>query len=439
MKKNPVFGLIGTAGLLGFWAQAQAATQTVLPISATGHDRFYAVAFDKSGNYYAAGSVADGVQGSDDSKTVIAKFLADGTLDSSFGQNGYAIHNLVASGSGEVAKAIALDSLGRVLVGGVFEHAGAADARDRDVYAIRLNQDGSLDATYGQSGLATIDLSAGEVVGTGFVADSFGGFAIDGADRLVIEGAQKRAGGTDTDFVVTRLTVDGAVDSSFANGGKFAIDNKNLSASAKNPILLPDGSIIATGYNRDGVNVPFLFKLSSEGVLDSTWGKDGIFGEKVLQAVTEVYGGVLHGGAIVTVGYGKDTDAENIDFLSLRIDAEGKLDPTYGSKGYVRVDADGFNDNGRFLAGLPDGRVALVGGGRYSSVNVDGMVAILNEDGSLDQAFGDSGLQLFDFGGENDFLWGAAVSPSGDKLVTVGIKGTASGNDDAAIVVVPLK
>lgn len=440
MKAQHIVGSLGVlmASCMGINTQAAEIVQSILPVSSTGHDRFYAVSFDASGSYYAVGSVSEGTQAADDSKTLIAKFLPDGSLDASFGVNGYAIHNLVAAGNGEVARSITLDSSGRVLVGGLFEHAGATDARDRDAFVIRLKSDGSLDLSYGLEGLVSLDFSTGVANGQSFVADSFGGFAIDKDDRLIVEGAQKRGDGFDTDFVVTRLTRDGAVDVSFGTEGKFSIDNKNLSASAKNPILLADGSIIATGYNRDGVNVPFLFKLNADGILDTSYGVNGIFQDRVLQSMTEVYAGILQGTDVVTVGYGKNEETESLDFLSLRINAEGKLDESYGTAGYVRGDVDGFNDNGRFLAALPDGRVALVGGGRYSSVNVDGMVLVLNEDGSADQNFAENGIQLFDFGGENDFLWGAAVSPAGDRLVTVGIKSVTNGNDDAALVVIPL-
>jgi uncharacterized delta-60 repeat protein len=436
-----LLGTFATYLVLGLEAKASAAVSSVLPISTRGHDRFFAVAFDKNGNYYAAGSVSEGIEPTDDSKTVIAKFSQDGNLDASFGVNGYAVHNLISAGSGEVARAITVDNEGRVVVGGSLEAAKNSDARDRDVYAIRLLADGTLDQTYGVKGVSIVDFSEGEASGNGFVADGFGGFALDAKGRLVLEGAQKREGGLDTDFVIARLTADGALDASFASQGKFVIDNKNLSASAKTPIIMPDGSIIGTGYNRDGVNVPFVFKVDSDGVLDTAFGIGGIFQEKVLQSATEVYGGILHGDEIITVGYGKDAEEEDLDFLSLRINVDGKLDPSYGGRGYVRIDVDGFNDNGRFLAAIPDGRVALVGGGRYTSANVDGMVAILNEDGSTDESFGENGTQLFDFGGSNDFLWGAAVSPSGDKLVSVGIKGVTSvgGNDDAAVVVIPLE
>lgn len=42
------------------------------------------------------------------------------------------------------------------------------------------------------------------------------------------------------------------------------------------------------------------------------------------------YGSVLHDSDIITVGYGKERDSESLDFLSLRINGEGKLDKSFG-------------------------------------------------------------------------------------------------------------
>jgi hypothetical protein len=69
------------------------------------------------------------------------------------------------------------------------------------------------------------------------------------------------------------------------------------------------------------------------------------------------------------------------------------------------------------------------------------MAVVLGVDGSADANFAEKGTKLFDFGGSTDFLWGAAVAPAGDKAVVVGLKGAGAegGNDDAALVMIPLK
>src|SRR4051812_43444131 len=46
-------------------------TPTIVPVSATGHDRFYGVTFDDAGNFYASGYVTDGTATTDDFRTVV--------------------------------------------------------------------------------------------------------------------------------------------------------------------------------------------------------------------------------------------------------------------------------------------------------------------------------------------------------------------------------
>jgi len=403
-----------------------------------GHDRFFDLAFAADGSYYAVGSIADSVDPSSDAKFMVAKYKASGELDTSFGKSGYVITNVAVGTGAEAARSVLVQADGKILVAGPVEAAGA-DARDRDIAVLRLNTDGSLDSSFGAQGIVRLDLSKGEATGNSFVADSFGGLALDNAGRLLVHGAKKREGALDTDFALVRLNTNGTLDTSFAQNGVFSLDLSSNSASPKPPLVLPNGSILGAGYQSNGgVVVPVIYRLNAEGQLDSSYGVNGVFSQAVLSAVTEVYAVSLQGTSVVTVGYGRNNAQESLDFLSLRILDNGTLDKGYGtSGGYTRVDADGYNDNGRNMTVLPDGRILLIGGGRYASNASEGMMVVLSAEGQPDENFGENGAQLLDFGGAADFLWGVKVSPQGDKVVAVGIKGDASG-DDAVVVTLPL-
>ena len=435
--------LLFAFALLVYGKSLQASSEPqldVISLSATGHDRLYDIAFTETGSSYAVGSLSDGTAASSDAKVLIVKHRDDGSIDTSFGQGGSLIFNLIAAGDGEVARSIAVDSKGRIVVAGSVEHAGGADARDRDLFVLRLTAAGQIDSSFGTAGVAILNLSEGETVGTGYISDGFGGMIVDAQDRVLVHGSAKRPGGLDSDFVMVRLDSEGDFDATFGDTGRATLDIRNLSASPKAPVLLPDGDVIGTGYMREGAIVlPVVYKLTSEGRLDTSYGKGGIFSEAVLNSTTEVYSAVLQGDSLITVGYGRDNEQESLDVLSLRINPEGKLDTSFGTQGFARIDVDGFNDNGRNIALLPDGRILLVGGGRFTSTNSDGMLAILKSNGELDESFGDSGVQLFDFGGAQDFLWGADVAPDLDKVMAVGIKGVQGATgDDSAIVTLPL-
>jgi uncharacterized delta-60 repeat protein len=403
-----------------------------------GHDRFFDLAFAADGSYYAVGSIADSVDSSSDAKFMVVKYKASGELDTSFGKSGYVITNVTVGAGAEVARSVLVQTDGKILVAGPVEAAGA-DARDRDIAILRLNTDGSLDSSFGAQGIAVLDFSKGEVSGNSFVADGFGGLALDSTDRILVHGAKKREGALDTDFALARLNANGTLDTSFAQNGVFSLDLSSNSASPKPPLVLPNGSILGAGYQSNGgVVVPVIYRLNAEGQLDTSYGNNGVFSQPALSAVTEVYAVSLQGTSVVTVGYGRNNSQESLDFLSLRILENGTLDQGYGTGGgYTRVDADGYNDNGRNMTVLPDGRILLIGGGRYALNSSEGMMVVLSADGQPDENFGENGAQLLDFGGSADFLWGVKVSPQGDKVVAVGIKGDANG-DDAVVVTLPL-
>lgn len=415
----------------------------LVAISADGHDRFFGVAFDPQGNFYATGTVADGTAGTADFKTVVAKFNAAGELDKTFGANGYAIHNVIVGAGGEHGRSIIVQPSGKLVVVGPVEHMGATDTRDRDIALARFNANGTLDTTFGTgNGVTILDLSAGELVGSTYVADNAWGLTGYSDGRLLVHGSKKRTGGTDTDFALIRLSADGVVDMTFGMQGTAAIDINNRSASPRSATLLADGSIIGTGYMNDGGPVKaVLYKLNSSGQIDTTFGVNGFFINNVLTATTEAYAAVLQGTSFVTAGYGRNDGTESIDWVSLRITAAGTLDPTYGTGGYVRIDNAGFDDNSRALAVLPDNRLLLVGGGRTATMNSDAMIAVLTPNGAKDTTFSQTGTRLYDLGGSSDFFWGAAVSPDKSIAALVGTKAILmgdAGNDDAAIMVLPL-
>jgi uncharacterized delta-60 repeat protein len=421
-------------------AGAAEAKPQVLALSAAGHDRLLGAAYGPQGSFYATGIIADGADAAADFKTVVARFTAAGALDPGFGKDGLAVHNIVPGAGGEVARGIVVQSSGKVVVAATVEHAGAADPRDRDVAILRFNTDGTLDRTFGSAGVALLDLSNGEVVGDSYVADNAWGLTAYPDDRLLVSAAQKRAGATDTDFAIVRLTADGARDKTFGTDGVFTLDINNRSANPRNTTLLPGGGIVAGGYMNDGgVVKPVAFRLTSDGKLDTSFATGGVFSQPVLAAITEIYAIGLQGTSLVTVGYGRAAATESLDWVSLRLTEKGVLDPTYGTSGFTRLDVAGFNDNGRHLVVLPDRRVLLVGGGRPTETNVDGMVAVLTPDGQKDTRFSPMGYKLYDFGGTSDFFWGAALSPDQTRVALVGAKSSgATGNDDAVVMTMPL-
>ncbi|MFZ5891989.1 MAG: hypothetical protein ACOY0T_13115 [Myxococcota bacterium] len=427
----------------------------LIPVSADGHDGFYGVVVDAQGNIYATGNAASGIANADNRKTVVAKFDKTGALVSGFGTAGIATVDVVAAGGGELPRGIVLQSDGKIVVAGTVEHDAAATglkANDRDVYAVRFKTDGNLDTDFGVAGVRILNLNDG-VEGTNsqgaaalLAADAQWGLSVDGTDRLLIHSAQRATGfqsdgvtpRTDTDWSIVRLTKEGAVDSSFGTAGKFTYDIGQASGSARTLTLLADGSMVASGYSTySGVQRPVLFKLGPDGQ-----GPLWVFSEPVGTAA-EAYGAAMQqSGKFVTAGYGRpNSTATTSDFVSIRLTASGTLDTEYGQKGAVWFDVGGFGDNARSLTVLGDDRVLMVGGGRLSETDVDGIVTVLTAQGAPDVTFAPKGCRAYDFSTPGDFFWGAALSPDKKFAAVVGLTGVAasSTNDnDSTLLILPV-
>ncbi|MEO7034608.1 MAG: hypothetical protein ABI548_11925 [Polyangiaceae bacterium] len=453
-------GAAGAAGALEepFTAHlSPAATPQTFAITPGGHDRFYGVTFDSENNIYAVGVTSSDATAMADYSTVVAKFSPEGVLDKTFGTSGYAIKNVYPGGlAGEFARGIGIQSNGKIVVSEMVEHVGATDARDRDAALLRFNADGSLDKTFGKDGVDILDFSDGVLIPAtatakeAYLADSAWGFALYPDDRIVVEGGRVAASHQDTDFVIIRLSKDGLPDDTFGTHGVFALDTQfngaSNNASPRNLTLLPGTQgIIGAGYQPipPADTKPCVFKVTDKGELDTTFGVDGVFQESVFTEQTETYAAVSQSdGKLVTAGYARELSTDTTDILSLRLNADGSRDMSYGTNGAVKVDIGGFADNARRILTLPNDHIVIVGGGRPTAADVDGVVMALTPDGKPETTFSATGWKTYDLGGPADFFWSVALSPSQTRIAVVGIQGGGSAvgalDDDAALMVMKL-
>jgi uncharacterized delta-60 repeat protein len=409
-----------------------------LPLSPNTHDRFMAVTTAPDGKVYAAGyTTLDG-----DQAMAVARIDANGKLDTTFGANGFATANVAVGGkAGELARAVAVQSDGKILIAGPAERdpkASGDAARDTDVAVVRFDTAGKLDPSYGTEGIAKVDLSPGRVTtGTTFVGDTSWGLGVLPGNKAVVFGSMlAEAPRTDPDLVLFALTSAGTSDTAFGRNGRIVVDLGSTSDNPRNVVVQPDGKVLATGYaSVSGVVQPVLIRTTAQGQLDSTFGRDGVATAKVLPGVAESYAVALQGQNYILAGYGRGEDAnEKVDLIVYRFLANGTHDTTFGTSGVTRVDVAKEDDRARNVTVLPDGRILAVGSGKRDPVNVNGMVTMFGKDGAVDTTVGQGGNILSDLGGPNDAWYGVAVSPDKKWLYLAGFKGVATdgaGNDDA--------
>jgi uncharacterized delta-60 repeat protein len=422
-------------------------TPTALPLAPDAHDRLLAVTGAPDGSLYAAGWTSPG----GDNAMVLAKLNADGQLDQAFGQGGLAVVNVAAGGKTvEVARAVAVQADGKILIAGPVEKdpkASGAAAKDTDVAVVRFDSAGKPDPSFGKGGTAVVDMGAGKAVGESFVADNSWGMAALAGGRVVVFGSTAATDRNDADYAIVGLTGAGALDSAFGTKGITRVDVNGATDNARGVVVQPDGKLVFAGYSRnsEGVINPVIIRTTPDGKLDAGFGKAGVATDAVIPGgVAEAYGIALQGDKFILAGYGRGSSAEEkVDLMSMRFNADGTWDRTYGTDGLTRIDIAADADRGRNLVALPDGRVLIAGSGSPEAGKSDAMVVLLDKDGKSATNFGTAGRVLSDLGGPGDAWFGVTLASNGKSVMLAGYKGadpaaTDGSKDDAAVARITL-
>ena len=282
----------------------------------------------------------------------VARFNLDGSLDKSFGQSGVATPPYRPVEGLYGPADAAIQSDGRMLVS---DNAGAV---------LRLTSDGALDPSFG-GGDGVADVEAG-------------GLALQPDGKILITTGRDQ---------VTRLNGDGTPDATFGGGDGVA----PFPARSGGLALQPDGRIVVSGAGASpcrGCYELVVARYTSDGQPDPGFG-----GGDGLVTASGVEGGpvAIQGERIVVQHV---TDAA--DFEIGRYTSEGGLDPTFGGDGIVQRTRETRTEffqqpeiRLRSLAVQPNGR--LLAAGTAHAVFTEQYAAALlafKSSGALDRSFG---------------------------------------------------
>jgi uncharacterized delta-60 repeat protein len=150
----------------------------------SSYDTASKVAIDGSGRIVTVGFTAANGGNWD---FAAARYLTDGSLDSTFGTAGKAVTPV--GGSTDVAKSLAFDAAGRIVVVGHIEVGS-----DWDIGLIRYTANGVLDTTFGSDGKIILPIGSGD--------DSPADLMIDNIGRMLVVGTSL---GNREDFALLRI------------------------------------------------------------------------------------------------------------------------------------------------------------------------------------------------------------------------------------------
>lgn len=333
---------------------------------------------------------------------------APGQLDPTMGNgNGY-VTTLIGGGRPRPwAAKVALYPDGKIVV------AGTCNAEAAYVLCVaRYQSDGSLDATFGHSGVASMSIGGFEDALKSVLVRADGSVLVAGGCGFKPEPLSSTV---QYSFCMGLFTADGSADPTFGTNGQV-VTSLDASSFALTVATQADGKLVVAGTcSNSGPSTWCIARYSSSGVLDSSFGTGGkvLFettGESVTGALIQTDQKILLYGMCAHSGY--------TDFCVRRFLIDGLPDMTFGVNGKVMV-ASGrpFTWTRRGLL-QPDGKIVLVG----VCDNLDARYSVLcltrvDASGQVDLSFGAGGKILSST--DQDQGYGVALQADG-KLVTVG-------------------
>lgn len=344
----------------------------------------------------------------DDSDFFTIRYLNDGTIDTSFGVNGIVKTNIVDAGGSDYSYGIAIDSQNRIIVvGNGIEFSGVSN-----YYAIvRYLEDGSLDLTFGVNGIKLLPPL--------FTNDSLTSVVIDSNDNIIVSGTFE----TSTTIIIRLLETTGDFDLSF---GTSELGYTILTPNSFYPKIKLDSQdrIILSGTNFiDGKGNFLLARLTSNGILDSNFGIDGII-------------------ILDLEGTGGDSSAFNIaidsednyylvgsrtiitDFpyiVAVKYNSIGERDMTFGENGIAKIEPGIFSTATTVTI---DAQNKLIIGG-YSLVediipSKDFVIAKMSLFGQWDETFGINGYITTDINNYEDDFPASVMIDSQNRITVTG-------------------
>jgi len=394
---DPDAAVDGAVGGQGGTGGTQASDAGPLPDSASG---------GSPGDAALPGDAGSGTGGAApvvNQMAALIRFNADGTPDNTFGTNGVTRLDRNAMASTALGWDVQKNAAGELFV---FGHETASGRSDLDRYVAKLNANGVLDTTWGETvnaaktGYQTLNIAN--------LTDNVRAGYVDSMGRPVTFGYASSPTGVGTmaanALVIARLNTDGSYDTTFGVGGVF---------------------------NYNPFNKPFPMQ----------WG------------MGEAYGGFeqtegANAGKYVTCGYGRSAASGQVNVVAFRLTPTGGFDTTWGTNGIVELDWDdnftsaGTNDRCRNLTRLPNDRTLIVGSYESPAMKVNPMVLVLGENGALDTTFGTGGYRrsMGSVAARTDESYhGTALSPDKNTAAAVGYSAGGTGlNDDSRILLLPM-
>lgn len=301
---------------------------------------------------------------------ILYRVNIDGTLDQSFGEEGFVVLDVDGGDDALFQMALLPDNKILVLMESAFR-----------TILIRLLPNGSMDTSFGNEGFNFVPTAEYEFCSKVLLQ-------ADGKILILSDLASPTAYSIVT---VRRCNPDGSLDETYGTNGtvKLVID---LSKNFFNPsgCVQPDGKLLVTGYfgSMAGSGYPVI-RLNTDGSFDTSFSGDGIYikilGSSLNNAQAETI--TVNSDGKIFVG-GNSPTLTDVSMTVMSLNASGSTNGSFGSLGIARVPFTLFATARKIII-QPDGKV-LLGGYTYQNPPTTTKFAFtrLNANGTPDLTFG---------------------------------------------------
>jgi uncharacterized delta-60 repeat protein len=227
-----------------------------------GRDAYAAsLQIDKSGRIWVGGHSSNSITPDSTGDFELARFNADGKVDTTFGTNGQARFDV--HGTSESSGIVLLRTVGGALISGGSKKTTAIASR-LDMSAVATLDNGAMDVGFADAGIFRTNEDAGSWTTRATALDLNG--------RIIL------AGLTGADFALVRVGSSGVLDTTFGGTGRVTTDFSARGDDAYAVFVQPDGKILAAGSSSSAVldtNLA-LSRHLEDGGLDPSFGDAGL-------------------------------------------------------------------------------------------------------------------------------------------------------------------
>ena len=334
----------------------------------------YSFATLSNGNIVAAGDSSD--------QAVLMRYTGNGVLDTSFGNNG------VLDITKDIPPLIYIYSYYEginifVLPGNKMIVCALRESAFTNPNPVFLQYDvnGKLDSSFGTAGVIVTDVTSPQPVTPVIQKDN----------KILLQ----------TALQVERIKTNGSRDSSFGINGSLLVSsylNPSTSGYLNTSVAIDSSNrVIVLGYGRhSGSDNDFITtRFSPEGKIDSSFGVNGV-AWKITTSTQELSNDlvILPDNSIVEEGSMQNSTGLYLKMVKLL--QNGSVDNSFNNRGYVLIPISGDANGLKFkIRRQADGKIISLMENYSLDNNRTLFVSRLNVDGSLDNSFGANGSSAF--------------------------------------------